>query len=56
MASSVPPAEAVPVANAAGTLTVWRSPTGLPLRVRIAPALLARGAVVLADEVLRLCR
>jgi len=56
MASSAPPADAARVANAAGTLTVWRSPTGLPLRVQIAPALLARGAAVVADELLRLCR
>jgi hypothetical protein len=57
MASSVPPPEpGVEVVNASGTLRVWLSEAGLPLRVQIAPALLARGARVVADEVLRLCR
>lgn len=56
MASSVPPPDPVPVSNPAGTVTVWLSPAGLPLRVQIAPALLARGAGAVAGEVLRLCR
>ena len=56
MASSAPPPDADPVSNSAGTLTVWLSPTGLPVRVRLAPALLVRGGDVVADEVLRLCR
>jgi len=57
IASFVPPSEpGVEVVNASGTLRVRVSGAGLPLRVQIAPALLARGAQVVADEVLRLCR
>jgi hypothetical protein len=56
MASSAPPPDAVEVSNPTGTLRIWVSPTGLPLDVQIAPSLLRRGAAVLADEVLRLCR
>jgi len=56
MASSDPPPETLARSNPAGTLRVWTSPTGLPVRVQIAPALLARGVGALAAEVLRLCR
>ncbi len=56
MVSSGPPPDCVEVCNPSGTLTVWLSPTGLPLRVEIAPSLLSRGADAVAGEVLRLCR
>jgi hypothetical protein len=55
MGSSVPPPDGVEVVNAAGTLRVLVSRSGLPLRVQIAASLLARGADAVADEVLRLC-
>jgi hypothetical protein len=56
MASSDPPPEGFGRSNPADTLRVWTSSTGLPVRVQIAPALLARGAGAVAAEVLRLCR
>ena len=56
MDSSGPPPDGVAVSNPSGTLTVWLSPTGLPVRVEIARSLLSRGADAVAGEVLRLCR
>ena len=56
MDSSGPPPDGVAVSNPSGTLTVWLSPTGLPVCVEVAPSLLSRGADTVAGEVVRLCR
>jgi hypothetical protein len=57
MGSGVPPREpGIELGNRSGTLRIEVSPAGLPLRLEIAPSLLSRGAGVVADEVLRLCR
>ncbi len=55
MASSAPPPDSREVSDASGTLRVWLSDTGLPLRVQVAPPLLRDGADLLAAEVIRLC-
>jgi hypothetical protein len=51
-----PGGQGVRVSNVSGTLRVWVSECGLPVRVQIAPSLLTRGSDALAREIVRLCR